>query len=112
MRLTQLTPLVFAGLLVLSPAMAAQSQFGVRTDQAPPQPEQKSDSETAKKVREALKQNQLPSQAASRIDVLVKDGKVFLSGTVASKAESDKAEQVATGIAGSGMVTNSLQIKP
>jgi len=112
MRFTQLTPLVFNGLLILAPALAAQSHSGVRTDQVSPQPEAKSDDETAKKVREALKQNQLPSQATSRIDVLVKDGKVFLSGTVSSKEESDQATQVATGIAGSGMVTNSLQVKP
>jgi osmotically-inducible protein OsmY len=112
MRVTSLTPLVLTGVLLLAPAMASSPQVGVYTNQASPQPEQKSDAETAKKVREALKQNQLPSQATSRIDVLVKDGKVFLSGSVSSKAESDKAEQVATGIAGSGMVTNSLQVKP
>lgn len=112
MRLKQLTPLVFTGLLLLTPVVASQSHLGVRPDQAAPQPDQKSDDETAKKVREALKENQLPSQATSRIDVLVKDGKVFLSGSVSSEAESDKAEQVATGIAGSGMVTNSLQVKP
>jgi len=112
MRLKLLTPLAVAGMLTAGTIALPQEPLGVRPSQESPKPENKADEETAKKVRESLKQNQLPSQATHRIDVLVKDGKVFLSGTVASKEESDRAAKVAGEIAGASMVTNSLQVRP
>ncbi len=49
--------------------------------------------------------------SATKIHVDTYEGVVTLSGTVDSKAESDKAEQVAKGINGVKSVVNNLQVK-
>lgn len=108
MRLKTFTTIALAGFLTTATVGTSPYLFA-----APPQEANKSaDDEMAGKVREALKQNQLPSAATSRIDVMVKDGNVTLSGTVKTQQESDQAQQVASGIAGNGKVTNSIQVKP
>lgn len=112
MRLKTFTPIALAGFLMAAPMGVAPILFGAQAQQEVRKPDQKADDEMAAKVRDGLKQNQLPSQASSRIDVMVKDGNVTLSGTVKTQRESDQARQVASGIAGNGKVTNSIQVKP
>lgn len=112
MTLKTLTPIALAGFLMLTPMGTFAQEAAPQGQQTPGQPGQKADDEMATKVREALKQNQLPAEASSRIDVSVKDGNVTLSGTVKTQQESDQAQQVASGIAGTGKVTNSIQVKP
>jgi osmotically-inducible protein OsmY len=112
MRLKTFTPIALAGFLMAAPMGITPILFGAQVQQGVQKPDQKTDDELAAKVREALKQNQLPSQTSSRIDVMVKDGNVTLSGTVKTQQESDQAQQVAAGIAGNGKVTNSIQVKP
>jgi osmotically-inducible protein OsmY len=112
-RLKIFTPIALAGFLMTAPMGASPVPFGALMMQQEVQaPSQKADNEMAQKVRDALKQNQLPAEASSRIDVMVKDGNVTLSGTVKTQQESDQAQQVASGVAGNGKVTNSIQVKP
>jgi osmotically-inducible protein OsmY len=112
MRLKTFTPIALAGFLMAAPMGLTPMLFGAPLQQEVQAPSQKTDEEMATKVRDALKQNQLPAEASSRIDVMVKDGNVTLSGNVKSQQESDQAQQVASGIAGNGKVTNSIQVKP
>ncbi len=111
MRLKTFTTIALAGFLTTA-AVGTSPQLFAAPPQEAPKADKSADSEMAAKVREALKQNQLPSAASSRIDVMVKDGNVTLSGTVKTQQESDQAQQVASGIAGNGKVTNSIQVKP
>ena len=112
MRLKTFTPIALTGFLLTAPVGVAPMLLGAPFQQELQAPEQKADNELAAKVRDALKQNQLPSEASSRIDVMVKDGNVTLSGAVKTQQESDRAQQVASGLAGNGKVTNSIQVKP
>ena len=111
MTLKSITPFALAGLLVTASVGASPAPQAAQEQQAQ-KPDQKADDEMAGKVRDALKQNQLPAEVSSRIDVAVKDGQVTLTGTVKTQQESDQAQQVAVGIAGSGKVVNSIEVKP
>ena len=111
MRLKTFTPIALAGLLMTAPMIASPLLFGPQQQEAQ-QADVKADSEMATKIREALKQHQLPAEASNKINVMVKDGNVTLTGTVKTQQESDQAQQVAAGIAGNGNVTNSIQVKP
>lgn len=49
---------------------------------------------------------------ARRIDVAAEGDRITLSGRVATAAESERAVQIARGVAGVGSVTSKLDIRP
>ncbi len=64
----------------------------------------------ARKVRAALTKDKQIS--ASNITVRARDGAVILQGTVPEQPQSDRATEVAKGVAGVTSVKNALTIRP
>jgi osmotically-inducible protein OsmY len=63
-----------------------------------------------KKVRAAL--SKAKGVSVANITVRARDGAVTLQGTVPEQAQSDKATEVAKGVAGVTSVKNALSIRP
>jgi hyperosmotically inducible periplasmic protein len=63
-----------------------------------------------KKVRSAL--SKAKGVSVANITVRAVDGAVILQGTVPEQAQSDKATEVAKGVAGVTSVKNALSIRP
>jgi hyperosmotically inducible periplasmic protein len=63
-----------------------------------------------KKVRAAL--SKAKGVSVANITVRARDGAVTLQGTVPEQAQSDKATEIAKGVAGVTSVKNALSIRP
>ena len=63
-----------------------------------------------KKVRAAL--SKAKGVSVANITVRARDGAVTLQGTVPEQAQSDKAAEVAKGVAGVTSVKNALSVRP
>ena len=70
------------------------------------------DRELARKIRVALHDDKSLSTYAHNIKIISRDGRVTLKGPVRSEEEKTAIETKATEIAGTGNVTNELEIAP
>jgi hyperosmotically inducible periplasmic protein len=76
------------------------------------QSERTSDRGMAKQIRRAIVKDDSLSTYAHNIKVIVQNGTVTLKGPVRSDEEKQAVEAKATAIAGSGKVTNQLEVAP
>jgi|SRR5690242_16300753 hyperosmotically inducible periplasmic protein len=74
------------------------------------QKENRSDRETAKKIRRALVEDKSLSTYAHNIKIISRDGKVTLKGPVRTDEEKQAIEAKAKELAGSDNVSNELQV--
>ena len=70
------------------------------------------DRELARKIRVALHDDKSLSTYAHNIKIISRDGRVTLKGPVRSEEEKTAIETKATEIAGTGNVTNELEVAP
>jgi hyperosmotically inducible periplasmic protein len=70
------------------------------------------DRELTRQIRKALVDDKSLSTYAHNIKVVVQNGQVTLKGPVRSEDEKKSAEAAATAVAGTGKVTNELEIAP
>jgi osmotically-inducible protein OsmY len=73
--------------------------------------ENKSDREIMKEIRQAIVKDKSLSTYAHNVKVIAQNGKVTLKGPVHSEDESKTIEKAAADVAGSGNVTNQLEVK-
>jgi hyperosmotically inducible protein len=76
------------------------------------QPERRSDRDLAKQIRRVIVKDDSLSTYAHNIKVIVQNGTVTLKGPVRSEEERQAVEAKATAIAGSGKVSNQLEVAP
>lgn len=69
------------------------------------------DLDLTQKIRQAVTDDTTLSTTAKNVKIISRDGKVLLMGPVASDAERQRVETVATQVAGAGNVTNHLEVK-
>jgi hyperosmotically inducible protein len=84
-----------------------------RSQDEPTEDQQKtnsSDQTITQKIRQSIVQDKSLSTYAHNIKVITQDGKVTLKGPVRSEEEKRSIEEKATSIAGSGHVTNEIEI--
>ena len=84
-------------------------------DQSPTADDQKmnpADREIAQKIRKSIHEDKTLSTYAHNIKIISQDGKVTLRGPVRSDEEKANLEAKAVAVAGSGNVTNRLEIAP
>jgi hyperosmotically inducible protein len=70
-----------------------------------------SDRDTMQKIRKAIMADKTLSTNAHNVKVISQHGQVTLRGVVNSDEEKSTVERLATDVAGSGTVTNSLTVK-
>ena len=70
------------------------------------------DRELTRKIRSALHQEKSLSTYAHNVKIVTQDGRVTLRGPVRSDEEKAAIESKATEVAGSGNVTNELEVAP
>ena len=73
--------------------------------------ENKSDREIMKEIRQSIVKDKSLSTYAHNVKIIAQNGKVTLKGPVHSEDESKTIEKAAADVAGTGNVTNQLQVK-
>ena len=86
-----------------------ESKSAVTADQ---QKENRSDRETARRIRRAIIKDKALSTYAHNIKVIVENGAITLRGPVRSEEEKTALEAKATQAVGNGKVTNELEVTP
>lgn len=76
------------------------------------QSNKQSDVDIAAKIRRQVVSNNKFSQYAKNVKVVVKGGKVTLTGPVRDAQEKAQIQEIAEKVAGSGKVTNDIEIAP
>lgn len=69
------------------------------------------DLQITQRIREAVMENDQLSFTAKNVQVITKDGKVYLRGPVRNQNERRAIEKTAVSVAGRDMVTNELEVK-
>ena len=108
---TCLIALIIAGALSINSIHLRAQQSAkpqVTADQAKNNP---SDRETMQKIRKALMDDKSLSADAHNVKIIAQNGKVTLSGPVASVEEKRTVEQKALAIAGGGNVVDEITLQ-
>jgi osmotically-inducible protein OsmY len=71
----------------------------------------RSDVEVTRRIRQLITRDESLSTAAKNVKIITQNGNVTLRGVVNSVEESDKIQKAAKQVAGSGAVTNALDVK-
>jgi hyperosmotically inducible protein len=76
------------------------------------QKENTADRQITQKIRSAIVKDKELSTYAHNVKIITQNGEVTLKGPVRTEQEKESIESKAVGIAGSGHVTNQLEVAP